>query len=878
MIDFSKHTMFRFAALFAVLLAIALYWGLCSNSSQSVFQGVPSQTALVLHCNGYTRWTNPENPENPFSTLGLPPDLSILQSVQADMDLATRVFKGKNGVQTAFNGNSLLAAFSLQPTDSLHGLYLVDLGAAVSSEKLWNLLAGSKKVFASVFKGQTLFTVHVSTQERFVVAVHRNLLLFSRFSYLLEDALVQLDERKSWWAGQAGFKGIDKKESPFQVIIRPEILAERWKGATQYIWESLPDWIAGQTEWIALLWTGARWEIATELKDNPDVAAKSTGADRQALYSIMPDNTALIAWSAISAREGMPSLAGPGVDRRDFAKYIQPWAGDELAYAVVEPFSPGMHDDRFVLIRVADSLQARLSLQEYGAKQGLMKQYDYQTFEVNQYLSRSALAPVVETRESAFQNPVSVLIGNYVVFASSTSAIELLIDKYIVNQTLGNLPDFLQLNQNLAAGGPALLFFNFAYLPLFVKNIFGLSRYEQNASDIRVIQNIGLLALDFQNTGNRNWAAVAMRQAQHDAAEGISILWKATLAGDAAGAPNVVQISDESGEAAILIQDDQHQLYRISSGGAVLWRKVLEQPILSRIYGIDYFKNGQFNFLFNTADAIWILDDQGREVEGFPLRLQSPATNGVTVIDFDNIRRYSLFVACENGNLYGFDQFGRPVSGWNPKSGVGRIQSPLVHFSKGDKDYLAVLSTNGRLSVFNRNGSPHFAALDLEGQFTGPLQADDNPKSARFVCQNTDGRLYVCNSEGVKYSLQIAPEGKGAPNLVFTELSEEDRKDYIISRGQTIRVSANDRNTPRTRFNLALPTAVDTLFQAGPRTIGGLNRAKRQIFLIEPTGQLHTGFPLAGTTPFTLNKVIPGRKENILLVGNQNSIYAYKIN
>ena len=357
-------------------------------------------------------------------------------------------------------------------------------------------------------------------------------------------------------------------------------------------------------------------------------------------------------------------------------------------------------------------------------------------------------------------------------------------------------------------------------------------------------------------------------------------MWKTALGAEALTQPYVVPNATVDGESAILIQDKQLQLYRLDANGTVLWRRQIDFPLQSTVLGIDYYKNGANCFLFNTADAIWVLDDEGRALTGFPLRLQSPALNGLTIIDFDGDKRYSLFLACQNGNLYGFDQFGRPLSGWNPKPGVGRVKHPLIHFKHGTKDYLAVLSLSGQLSVFNRNGSEHFASRQFEGSFfNSPPQYDAESESPRIVCANSEGKVYVCNLGGETFALDLGTGNKkSASCFVFENLSGDKRKDYAVLSGTSLHISGYAGKTFKKQFSTNFSNPLDTLFQAGCcSNLGLLDRKKRQIFLMNGEGKLYPGFPLAGTTPYLLYPGSRNPARQVLVVGNLRDVCAYSI-
>lgn len=850
--------------LIAALALVAVLY--LFRPSKSPFHALPSQAALVLEFNSLAKATLLKKSlgESTWQDLF---ETELARHAWADAAAAERLFQHEQAFQKAFGTQRLLLALTLNRADSLHGLFILQLQGEANLSKVLAGNTQTQKIFPSVFHGHTLYTAHLGKQERLVVAQAGQLLIFSRFSYLVEDALMQLESADPWWVerkqGPASGEG-----APFRVLFRTSAAAAQYENSMAEGWGHVPKVLADNVEWFCLAWNGRELSAYAETGGflrNIGWWGKPATGDMQA---ILPDNTALFARAVFDR----PRLFFDQVRRGasgDFDRYVLPWAGDEAAWVVTEPFSPGMRDDQFIVLSVRDSSVARDQLHAFGRDRGALHVGDYQTFEVFEFMNQSLLLPLIgESRW--FRNPCCTMIGGYVVFANTRSALELWIDKYVVNQTLGQNTDFLQLQQkNAAAKANAQVFFNTGYMPLLLKNLFDPAHVAPDAADVAAFSRIGMLDLQLLPAGGEKLDVQVAAQTADAAPVAASILWKTPLVSTAATQPFVLK----SGEGtAILIQDTRNELYRLDPGGTVVWRRQMDEPLLGAVRHVDFWGNGTPFYLFNTARHIWLLDDEGRDVQGFPLDLQSPATNGVVAIDFDKTLKYNYFIACANGNMYGYDQFGRPLPGWNPQAGSGRVVQALAHLQSAGKDYLAAINQSGKMFVYARNGAERFPAIQWPGKGFGPIQVDATSKPPRFVFADNMGMVHVCKPDGGTFSMSLA-KGNGSGH--FALFPTGNRSGYAVAKGGGLQTSAYEGGAVKTLYRANLPSAPDTLFAAGEQRLGALDRDKRRIYMFDGKG-MAPDFPLAGTTPFVVH-TFSDKQGPVLLVGDGSSVYAYKI-
>ncbi|MBL7798402.1 MAG: DUF3352 domain-containing protein [Saprospiraceae bacterium] len=856
---FFQRLSWRVAVPLLLVLGGVMCW-LFSRRSFDVLHAVPEQSALVLLFSGTEQLTAISSGRGRVLA-----DLSVLRVLRADLDQVMALLP--DGTENA-GRLRLAASFSLNPNDSLHPLLVLDLGSPDLAARLVESISEKAKISSSVFRSNEIFTVETPGKARFALASNRNLVFLSQFSYLVENALAQAGKRDSWWLEQA-----NRSDASFRIVLRSGTLAERLKGYMAPEWEYLPGRLAEAYSSIVLGFDGKKWQVS--LQAHPSRREISGGQLPYAhIAAIVPDNTAFMSWSAAREFGSIGKHFSNDANSLDFSRSITPWAGKEAAWVLTEPYSPGMRDERFWVCSIRDAHVAQRSLDEYGERTGLLQRYVYQTFEIRQFLSRSLLAPLLHGTTTGFQNPACVLLDGYAVFGASPAALERWIDKYVVSQTLTNQPDYLLLASQMQAVSDQFVLFNAAYTSLLARHLLHPAKALALQDDMVLLQNTGLFGLELREDG----AGAFVNQSSSTSASAAGILWKIPLDGQAITQPFLVPATQPGQESTVLIQDEQFQLYCLTVNGELLWRKKLDRPIQSAVHGIDFFGNGGVCYLFNTASDLWILDPEGREAAGYPLHLQSLATNGVTAVNFNNEQKYGLFIACANGNLYGFDPYGRPLPGWNPQSGTGPVRHPLIHVKSETKDYLAVISLNGQLSVFNRVGVPHLAPLKLDGDFSSSsLQFEASADSRRIVSMNTSGKIWVCNLGGqtIQHDLN---SGQDKHFLVFEALSGGGQKGFAVLSGKSLMLYKYENNSPFKYATRTFLDSQDTLFATGwPGRLGTVNRSKRQIYLTAGNGEIPLGFPLAGTTPFVLYQPASDRKTHVVIVGNGASICAYRV-
>lgn len=224
--------------------------------------------------------------------------------------------------------------------------------------------------------------------------------------------------------------------------------------------------------------------------------------------------------------------------------------------------------------------------------------------------------------------------------------------------------------------------------------------------------------------------------------------WKYPLKTKLRNKPVFVRFSDRSTAKELVFQDIDNNLTDIDRDGIERWKIRLEAPVIGEIKIVDFFKNGEFQLLFNTSDAIHLVNRHGTEIRNFPVRLKSGATNEISVFDYDGKKDYRYLVACRDRKVYNFDKYGKPVTGWQAKATPTNVEKPVRHFRVGSRDYI-VFSDRNHTYVLDRQGKERVKFADdfvHSGNKISLIKRKDG--SSCMVTTDEQGKIRVLGFDG----------------------------------------------------------------------------------------------------------------------------------
>ena len=318
----------------------------------------------------------------------------------------------------------------------------------------------------------------------------------------------------------------------------------------------------------------------------------------------------------------------------------------------------------------------------------------------------------------------------------------------------------------------------------------------------------------------------------------------------------------------IAVQDQDYNLYLISTEGEILWKRKLEDAIIGTIEQIDVFKNKKLQLLFNTSNKLFLIDRKGRDVKSFPISLKHKTELALALFDYQKQRNYRILLSCGK-HQYMFDQNGKRINGWKLNKTKSKVTQTAQHFVVASKDYILLPEENGTLNILNRKGETRIKVKD---------KIDFSNNKLHIIQGKTlaDSRIVTIDKNGVQQNILFDGSIDNGIQFKFDhEIYYSFELDHhVMIESESIKVSGSNMNL-RYSFNHNL-TSKPVLHSFKNQMYMCVTDFKNEeTFLFREPNELIKGFPIYGKTRGILKDLDLDQHLNLIVGGESGLIYNY---
>jgi hypothetical protein len=472
---------------------------------------------------------------------------------------------------------------------------------------------------------------------------------------------------------------------------------------------------------------------------------------------------------------------------------------------------------------------------------------------------------------SEIENEYALIYENHLVFFSNKQILNYYQAAMLSNHTLGKNKSFMDYAEDNLGLDCNYMYYENAEL-MKAHNLNSVINSEELWMSENATSQLSLTAKNFKNVMQVRFN-VNHAQPKTDLNESSNSLW--TFKTDSVINTKVhLFLNHLTQENELCFQDVEKNVHLINSTGNSIWKKKINEAIQSEIYTVDIFKNGKLQMLFNTTNYLHLIDRNGNDVQGFPVKLPAKVTSNITVLDYEGNKDYRLFIACADKRIYNFNLYGVKTEGFMPVKTLAEVTLPINYVSVGPSDYLITADVNGNLYAFSRKGE---GRIDFKNKTISNLnhlyiQAGNNLENTKLIYVDDKNNLMnKITLSDKKEALKIGDELSDFQSS-FSLINDDSQMDVLVYGSGAL--YAYDLFTSQLMecFNeLAVYKDAQSVQTTNNQWVIAFDATGQKVDIISTDGKLSGSIPNVTKKPFVVDLYKNGRMYLLLVNGNKVS-------
>lgn len=560
------------------------------------------------------------------------------------------------------------------------------------------------------------------------------------------------------------------------------------------------------------------------------------------------------------------------------------WIENEVAVAITEPADQDFEDGAYVILKTNNLEQANKEIKALISAVNASTEDETEVINHKGYTIQQIKIPgLFETLFGELFSSVTenyfVEIDNYFIFGNSASALRSIVNSYLSDRTLANDENFDAYRDNISSESNLFIYSNIARSVYLYEHFTNEKLTQEIDQHLELYRKFEAFSLQVSNENNNLFYHNLFVKHNPVYKQESTSLWEVELDTTVIFKPTLVT-NHYTQALEIVVQDEKNNLYLISNTGKILWKKQLPEKIMGTVEQVDVFKNDKLQLTFNTKNRLYVIDRLGRDVEGFPIKLPSPASAPMTILDYNKSRDYRFLIPARDKKIYNYDRKGKVVKGWKHEAGEAPINHPIHYFVVNKKDYILAVDSLGNVTPLDRRGRiriPLKKQLKLAPNTTFFVEEGKNIKQSRIVGTDEKGNVISLYFNDNFQSMNFHPYS-GNHHFEWADIDNDANLDYVFADGRILEVYNQEQE-------LLFQMKFDTTITAGPNLYSFSNATKigitlgslDEIYLINKNGNIGENFPMHGNSAFSIADINKDGKFELIVCGLGGKVYTYML-
>ncbi len=299
----------------------------------------------------------------------------------------------------------------------------------------------------------------------------------------------------------------------------------------------------------------------------------------------------------------------------------------------------------------------------------------------------------------------ALVYSDYVLVCNNSITLNSFYNQQVNGFLLSKNSDFVNHETELKGNSNMELFINNNNLAQQGEQLVNSELLETYKSNIGYIKKTRFISMQMSATNNKNYLTNVQISFNINANNNTELLWELNLDTTLNMKPQIV-FNSNTNQNAIMVQDLKNQVYLINNESKILFKIPVYGKIIGNVNQVDAFNNGKTQYLFNTNTQIYLLDETGKILQGYPIWIPTGTEFPLQVSDYLNDKSYQIFAIGKFYKIWCYNIQAKLQNGWNPKNyypnPIQNIQSfnfrnELITYSINQKGKLNFYQTNGKM-------------------------------------------------------------------------------------------------------------------------------------------------------------------------------------
>ncbi|MFA9213319.1 MAG: hypothetical protein ACEQSR_05665 [Candidatus Methylacidiphilales bacterium] len=470
----------------------------------------------------------------------------------------------------------------------------------------------------------------------------------------------------------------------------------------------------------------------------------------------------------------------------------------------------------------------------------------------------------------------ALIYNDFVLFCNNG----LVLNEFYKNQLTGNLlsknAEYQSHLTELSANSNLEFFVNNNCLTQQAETFVNQELLEAYKNNIGYFKKARFLSMQMSATKDKNYLTNVHISFNTNANKNTELLWELSLDTTINTKPQIV-FNSATKQNAILVQDLNNQLYFINNESKILFKIPIAGKIISEITQVDAFNNGKTQYLFNTNSQIYLIDETGKNLQGYPLWIPTGTDYAVKVFDYLNDKSYQIFTIGRYYKIWCYNIQGKLQTGWNPKNHYPNPIQNMQGFVFRNDLITYNINQKGKLNFYQFNGKL-YNAFGFDSNMTYKYITH------HFVDTNFIKFYYIDSTNQFKvkeYYTQL-PAKNSIINSIkttpFNNVLVNNNMCFMVKNGTQVNLFNHTGGTLFTKNLLdTFNHQFDIIYKSGAIQVSYLDSIKGKLFLEKTNNKIEDNFPLKANYYYSFGHLLNDENYFVITANFDNKLFVYQI-